>query len=655
MPAVQSRPRLEDIGLAEAWRRLSLHFAGTVWRAGGPETGGGGPYGKLLLIIWGIFLSWVGARMLGLGRKKGGRKALKEDKGGKVQTGVKPKRGGKPVKELLKLVKDSMFTKHGVYFVLYVLSLCSRIVITVKLADYGGLLGALMGAREFETMFRGQARFGLWCITASVATASMKFLEKRVALSLRGALYRAFLGEYLQEDSLAYYRVASLADVSDPPARITADLDEFSTAAVHTLGHMLKPTIDIIHLCTVIASRIGLPSLMIFLSFFGLSQSILKQVHTALPTSLKSIAMQKSELDSEFRRRHQLLHDYREQIALQKGTECERAELMKRFRAVEKHSVYSALTSSFVDVISSYVLKYGGAMCGFSVLIPGVYYGDPSKSRRQVTSEYLANSTLLVTLATSIKDFADAYQEVPRLSGLAERVAELHRAVKALPPVVPPKKGTTEEGVIVEGLSVAPPGHATLLNDVSVTVSPGQHTVIRGPNGSGKTSLFRTISGLWAPPTEPKHLQLPEGVFAVPQESYFPFGTLRQQVTYPGPEDKLSDKDGAELLAEVGLTEVMEREEGGLNAVQDWRMKLSGGQKQRLAWARMLFRRPQFALVDEGTSAVATAGIDELHKAAKARGVTLLSVSHHPVVDSHHKQALSLETGGKWKVSDINS
>lgn len=93
-------------------------------------------------------------------------------------------------------------------------------------------------------------------------------------------------------------------------------------------------------------------------------------------------------------------------------------------------------------------------------------------------------------------------------------------------------------------------------------VKRGQHTLIRGRNGVGKTSLFRTLSGLWKPVTgdaATRPLILPKDMIFVPQKTYLTDGTLREQLAYPDAvaamrdPGTLDDTSAAELLQKVGL------------------------------------------------------------------------------------------------------
>ena len=85
---------------------------------------------------------------------------------------------------------------------------------------------------------------------------------------------------------------------------------------------------------------------------------------------------------------------------------------------------------------------------------------------------------------------------------------------------------------------------------------------MRGRNGVGKTSLFRTLGGLWQPVTgdaATRPLTLPKDMIFVPQKTYLTDGTLREQLVYPDAAvaiddpGALDDNSAAELLQKVGL------------------------------------------------------------------------------------------------------
>jgi ABC-type glutathione transport system ATPase component len=157
----------------------------------------------------------------------------------------------------------------------------------------------------------------------------------------------------------------------------------------------------------------------------------------------------------------------------------------------------------------------------------------------------------------------------------------------------------------------------TALQDVSVTVEPGETVGIVGESGSGKTTLTRLLLGL-EKPTSGKVLFRSEdlttlrgenrktfshkvsAVFQNPYSSLDPrmrvWRTITEQQAIDGTEDKAArQRDAARLLDLVGLRpEISER----------YPHQLSGGQRQRVAIARAVSQRPDVIVLDEPLSAL---------------------------------------------------
>jgi ABC-type nitrate/sulfonate/bicarbonate transport system ATPase subunit len=138
------------------------------------------------------------------------------------------------------------------------------------------------------------------------------------------------------------------------------------------------------------------------------------------------------------------------------------------------------------------------------------------------------------------------------------------------------------------------------LEDISLTIAPGQLAVIVGPSGCGKSTLLRLVAGLNRATAgritlDGRPITGPSAERGMVFQSYtlFPWLTVQKNVEF-GPE--LKDVPAAQrtatardLLREVGL-------EG---FEQAWPSQLSGGMMQRVALARALANDPQILLMDE--------------------------------------------------------
>jgi polar amino acid transport system ATP-binding protein len=178
------------------------------------------------------------------------------------------------------------------------------------------------------------------------------------------------------------------------------------------------------------------------------------------------------------------------------------------------------------------------------------------------------------------------------------------------------------------------------LDNVSLSVAPGEKVVIIGPSGSGKSTLLRTINkletisegsivvdghDLYAPGVNINKVRMEVGM-VFQSFNLFRHKTALENLTLaPMKLRKISRQDAElkamELLAKVGITEKANR----------YPAQLSGGQQQRVAIARALAMNPKIMLFDEPTSALDPEMIGEvldvMVKLAK-EGMTMVVVTH---------------------------
>jgi branched-chain amino acid transport system ATP-binding protein len=176
-------------------------------------------------------------------------------------------------------------------------------------------------------------------------------------------------------------------------------------------------------------------------------------------------------------------------------------------------------------------------------------------------------------------------------------------------------------------------GGSTVLRDVSVSVGDGETVVILGPNGHGKTTLLRVISGLLAPTAgtvalgdrdltgRPAEDIVRAGVIHIPQGDLpFPQMTVLENLLM-GAYDPRAWKVRAEKLDEVFelFPRLKER-------TKQLAQSLSGGERRMLAIGRGLMGRPQVLLIDEPSLGLSPLVIEQVYAAIERIASTGLPV-----------------------------
>jgi len=192
--------------------------------------------------------------------------------------------------------------------------------------------------------------------------------------------------------------------------------------------------------------------------------------------------------------------------------------------------------------------------------------------------------------------------------------------------------------LVAEGL-VRAYGKHRVVDDVGITVEPGEVVGLLGPNGAGKTTTFYLIVGLLKPQKGrirlgdedltdlPVYLRARRGIGYLAQEpSIFRKLSVKDNVLAVLESMELTRAERKErlerLLEELHLTPLADRPG----------TKLSGGERRRVEIARALATRPRFLLLDEpfvGIDPIAVAEIQDIIQRLKQQGLGMLITDHN--------------------------
>ena len=224
-----------------------------------------------------------------------------------------------------------------------------------------------------------------------------------------------------------------------------------------------------------------------------------------------------------------------------------------------------------------------------------------------------------------------------------------------------PSRSTAEQGpggarVVAERLRRVHPGPIVALDDVSLTLDPGEFVVVAGPSGSGKTTLLSLIGALDSPTSgrievdgaeldgrwnDRYHREVAGFVFQ--HHHLLPHLSAVANVEVPligaGVPVGERRRRARELLDEVRLSQ----------RTDSLAAHLSGGERQRVAVARALANDPRLLLADEPTGALDSGDSERvlalLESVRKRRGMTLLVVSYDEGIGARADRRLRLRDG----------
>ncbi|KAF4546877.1 ABC transporter-like protein 19 [Elsinoe fawcettii] len=586
-----------------------------------------------------------------------------------------------------------LLVSHTIFLVL-------RTLISLYVAELDGKLVSSLVRGKGKEFLGGLVWWMLVAIPATFTNSMLSYHQCKLSLQYRARLTQHIHSKYLS--NMTFYTLSALDDrIKNADQLITVDVSRFSNSLAELYSNLAKPVLDMVVYNWSLSRSVGGEGLFAM----GLLVQVSAQLMRALTPPFGKYVADEARLEGEFRFQHSRLIDYSEEIALYDGAEAEKDTLDKGYFTLIKHVNRILRRRFYHGIMEDFVIKYFWGALGLMLCSVPVFFKVPgaNNSTGDRAEGLVTNRRLLVSSSDAFGRLMASYKEISQLAGYTSRVSTLLTVIddiqrghfeKALVSsasteanaAVLAGRGELTEGEDIEFVDVpiVSPNGDVLVPKLSFSIGPGDHLLIVGPNGCGKSSLFRILGGLW--PVYGGKVRKPpaEDIFYIPQRPYLSRGTLRQQIIYP---DNLADMrsrgatdadlvrileslDIASLLHVQSKNAVLDprsepgsptmtrkgvRQPSGLDVEAEWTDVLSIGNQQRIAAARLFYHCPKYAILDECTSSLTPEIERTMYTEAKKLGITLMTVSHRRSLWSYHSWILQFSGMGGYVFTKLDA
>ena len=535
---------------------------------------------------------------------------------------------------------------------------------------YSSLQVAFEGAGAGNDVVRDSGVHGFWTAILTfglIATLYVGrqlidiYLNQHFIIRWRVWLTHRLTGDWLDDE--AFYRGRFLDNpIDNPDQRIQIDIDSFTTCTgqgtnTPSIGTIATLPFGAINaMVSVVAFTPILWNLSGPLTVFGFTlEHALFWIALLYVFATTAIAFWigrplilfsfRNELtNAAFRYALVRMRDAAESISFYRGQHAEDSVLRHRFSAIivnyRRFVLRNLALLGWNNSISQVINPLPLVVQAQRLFKGQISFGDVTQSASAFSSVHDSLSFFRAVYDS----FASYRATIIRLYGLVEANEDTRELPRVQ--VVDSNDGTLE----LINLEVRDPAGRQLLQTLSPRLEPGESLVITGPSGCGRTTLLRSIAGLW--PYTTGTLRRPGGEddsMFLSQVPYLPLGDLRSVLTYPHPERETTDAQLISALDDVALGHLA----GRLNDTEDWTKVLSPGEQQRIAFARVLLHKPVVVFLDESTSALDEGNEFALYRLVRTRlpRTIMVSVTHRGTVIQHHDQHLFLHGDGTWELN----
>ncbi|QIR37143.1 ABC transporter ATP-binding protein/permease [Tolypothrix sp. PCC 7910] len=471
---------------------------------------------------------------------------------------------------------------------------------------------------------------------------SLRYLRKKIILDWYKWLNNHILEKYLSNQ--AYYKINFQSDIDNPDQRLSQEIEPITSNALRFATAFLEKVLEIGSALLIVWTVY--PEIAIYLIIYTIVGNL---IAVYLNQVITKVNQEEIAFKADFAYCLTHIRNHAESIAFFQGENEELKIVQRRFNNVLQTAERRL---SFERGQDAFGRSYQSAIGVFSMFILTPLFLQDKIDYGEINQISFACFMFSNALGELIAEFGIS----GRFSSYVKRLAQFSDALETVskqPDNISTIKVLEDKHLAFDHVTVKTPDYEqVIVEDLSLSVQPGEGLLIVGPSGRGKSSLLRAIAGLWNAGTGRLVRPPLKDILFLPQRPYIILGTLREQLLYPHTDWKMSDRELEAILRQVNLQHLLTRV-NGFDTEVPWENILSLGEQQRLAFARLLITHPSFTILDEATSALDLHNEGNLYQQLQQTKTTFISVGHRESLLNYHQWVLELAQESSWKLLSI--
>ncbi|MEH2311077.1 MAG: ATP-binding cassette domain-containing protein [Nostoc sp.] len=504
------------------------------------------------------------------------------------------------------------------------------------------LIDVIIQEKDYSKFTYTISFYAVGLVLITLLVGFTKFIKKQISLDWYQWLDNHILNKYL--NNRAYYKINFQADIDNPDQRLSQEIEPITSSAISFSATLLEKALEMITFLIVVWSISQ--QIAVALLLYTIIGNLI-----AVYLNKELIKINQAELESKADYSYCLTHvrNHAESIAFFQGEKQELNIIQRRFSILIKN-IKEKINWERNQAIFNRGYRATIEFLTLLVLAPLFIRGDID------FGEIGQATTACYFFAGALEELIAEFGVSGRFSSYVERLSDFSDALEAVakePENVGTIKTIEENYFAFENVTLQTPNYEqVIVENLSLSVGPGEGLLIVGPSGRGKSSMLRAIAGLWNAGTGRLVRPPLKEVLFLPQRPYIILGTLREQLLYPKTNRQLTDAELKEVLQQVNLQNLLSRVEG-FDTEVPWENILSLGEQQRLAFARLLVTNPRFTILDEATSALDLKNEGNLYQQLQETKTTFISVGHRESLFNYHQWVLELSQDSSWQLLTV--